>query len=259
MKKLLLTLSVSIAAFSSVLLSSCDKEDPDAIKMEDVNKGIQVIIGADGKEYEVVDLGLSSGNLWAVCNMGATSPEQTGSRFAWGETEPKDFFSWSNYKWSADGNDFTLTKYCISMDNGTVDNKYQLEITDDPVNAKLGENWHIPSSMDYEELLTKRNCTSKWCKLNGVGGFLFTSVRKGYEGNSIFIPIAGMLDNKSIRFGDTRGWYWADRIYYDDDNRRFETTYAEALLIEHSEIDNHYMSKLTRSAGLPIRPVFTAE
>ena len=36
--------------------------------------------------YEFVDLGLPSGTLWATCNVGATSPEQAGLYFAWGET-----------------------------------------------------------------------------------------------------------------------------------------------------------------------------
>lgn len=258
MKKLILTLSASIAVFSSIILSSCEKEDPDAIKMEDVNKGIQIIVGDDGNEYEVVDLGLNSGNLWAVCNMGASSPEQTGSRFAWGDVQPKTYFSWSNYRW-AEGDNLSLTKYCTNLDNGTTDYKTQLEDADDAANAILGKNWHIPSSMDYEELLTNRNCTSKWCKLNGVGGYLFTSVRKGYEGNSIFIPIVGMQDNNSIRFADKWGWYWSTRIYYDTNDKTFISTDAEAFLLEHSDIDNHYMSHLQRIAGLPIRPIYVAE
>ena len=37
--------------------------------------------------HEFVDLGLPSGTLWATCNVGATSPEQRGLYFAWGETE----------------------------------------------------------------------------------------------------------------------------------------------------------------------------
>ena len=36
--------------------------------------------------HAFVDLGLPSGNLWATCNVGASSPEQAGLYFAWGET-----------------------------------------------------------------------------------------------------------------------------------------------------------------------------
>ena len=37
--------------------------------------------------YNMVDLGLPSGTLWADRNVGATSPEDYGAVFAWGETE----------------------------------------------------------------------------------------------------------------------------------------------------------------------------
>ena len=34
-----------------------------------------------------VDLGLPSGLFWATCNVGASSPEEAGSLYAWGESE----------------------------------------------------------------------------------------------------------------------------------------------------------------------------
>jgi hypothetical protein len=37
--------------------------------------------------YNAVDLGLPSGTLWADRNVGATSPEDYGTYFAWGETD----------------------------------------------------------------------------------------------------------------------------------------------------------------------------
>ena len=47
--------------------------------------------------HEYVDLGLPSGIKWATCNVGANSPEDYGDYFAWGETSPKDEYSWSTY------------------------------------------------------------------------------------------------------------------------------------------------------------------
>ena len=259
MKKHLLVLSAVIASFPALFFCGCEKEDPDAIKMEDVNKGIQIIIGKDGKEYQVVDLGLNSDNLWAVCNIGATSPEETGSRFAWGEIEPKQNFSWSNYRW-ANGDNLNLTKYNGDSNRGTVDGKLKLEIADEAPNAIMGEDWRLPTSMDYGELLKPANCNKKWCKLNGVGGYLFTSVRKGYEGNSIFIPLSGMMDNTSIRFEGQYGWYWSNEIYYDNgEKKQYDYTQADAFLLEHSEVDNHYVDKRPRIVGLPIRPIYIGE
>ena len=40
-----------------------------------------------GLTYNKVDLGLPSGTLWADRNVGATSPEDYGAAFAWGDTE----------------------------------------------------------------------------------------------------------------------------------------------------------------------------
>ena len=44
------------------------------------------------KAPKVVDLGLSVG--WASCNVGATSPEEFGDHYAWGEVEPKEYYGW---------------------------------------------------------------------------------------------------------------------------------------------------------------------
>ena len=50
--------------------------------------------------HEYVDLGLSSGLLWATCNVGASSPEDYGDFFAWAETEPKSTYCWHSYKYA---------------------------------------------------------------------------------------------------------------------------------------------------------------
>ena len=51
-----------------------------------------------GDTKGAVDLGLSV--KWATCNLGASSPEQSGNFYAWGETTPKTKFTWDNYKWT---------------------------------------------------------------------------------------------------------------------------------------------------------------
>ena len=59
---------------------------------------------------QAVDLGLSSGTIWAGWNVGATSAEQCGDYYAWGETKTKKEYSNFNYfdlKNGADFEDFT--------------------------------------------------------------------------------------------------------------------------------------------------------
>ena len=265
MKQNLLTLSLALVSFSATLFTSCEKEDKDAISMEDVNKGIQIIQGADGKEYQVVDLGLITGVLWATCNIGATSPEETGSLFAWGETETKNIYNWTSYKWSK-GDNLNFTKYCTDKERGTVDNLTILQLEDEAPNAIMGEDWRIPTETDYSDLFTTRNCTSKWCKLNGVGGFLFTSVKKGYEGNSIFIPLAGLLNNNpndsrfdTPRFVGEYGWYWTNNLYYDREKQKAYTDEASVLCLQHTDVDNHTIELRPRCVGLPIRPIYVGK
>lgn len=67
-------------------------------------------------KHAYFDLGLPSGNLWATCNVGADSPEDYGDYFAWGETNRKDSFNWTNYLY-CDGSDRTLTKYCNQIES----------------------------------------------------------------------------------------------------------------------------------------------
>lgn len=52
---------------------------------------------SDANGHEYVDLGLSV--KWATCNIGASSPEELGEYYAWGEVQPKESYSWENYKW----------------------------------------------------------------------------------------------------------------------------------------------------------------
>ena len=51
-------------------------------------------------EYETtddyVDFGIGSFMI-ATKNLGAKKPEDTGDYFAWGETEPKEVYSWDTY------------------------------------------------------------------------------------------------------------------------------------------------------------------
>ncbi len=70
--------------------------------------------GDTAESHEWVDLGLPSGTLWATCNVGASSPEEYGDYFAWGETEPKTTYFWSTYKY-CQGTETTMTKYCTNV------------------------------------------------------------------------------------------------------------------------------------------------
>ena len=157
-----------------------------------------------------VDLGLSV--KWATCNVGATSPEEYGDYFAWGETSTKRTYNWSTYKWSkgswSKGSEDILTKYCTKSNFGRVDNKTTLELADDAARAKWGGAWRMPTAAEWTELRTK--CTWTWTTRNGVIGY---TVKSNINGNSIFLPAAGYCDDQEGSYlADCRGFYWSSSL-----------------------------------------------
>lgn len=170
------------------------------------------------QSHEWVDLGLPSGTLWATMNIGASSPEEYGDYFAWGETEPKDYYDWSTYKWSAyqsyDGINLNkLTKYCTISSSGYddfVDNKTELDSEDDAATVCWGGEWRMPSLEQMEELYN--NCISQWTTRNGIYGRLFTS---NINGASLFLPAPGdRLEDLQYQAG-IYGNYWSRKLCSD--------------------------------------------
>ncbi len=157
---------------------------------------------------EYVDLGLSV--LWATCNVGATAPEQAGDYFAWGETEPKENYSWSNegdYKWgvynSSASPNYGMTKY------NKTDGKTVLDPEDDAAHVNWGGDWRMPTIAEQEELLNE--CTWTWTTLNGVNGYRVTS--KKDTSKSIFLPAAGFRGDSSLYSAGSGGLCWSSSLY----------------------------------------------
>ncbi len=139
--------------------------------------------------HEYVDLGLTSGVLWATCNVGADTPEQSGYHVAWGETEVKDYYEWSSYKYGKDWN--LLTKYCNDSEfgeNGFVDWKNMLDPEDDAATVHWGEGWRTPTREEIAELVNE--CTWEWVDSGLTSGYKISSKAAG-NSNSIFLPASG--------------------------------------------------------------------
>lgn len=145
-------------------------------------------IGGSTDKVEYVDLGLPSGNLWAKCNLGASSPEAYGDYYAWGEVEPKQEYTKSNHKWYKDGAPSQgFTKY------NNEDGKLTLEVEDDAVIQKIGNGWRTPTLADFRELTNQKYTTIEKTTLNGVAGYQITSKKNK---KSIFIPFAGFKNSE---------------------------------------------------------------
>ena len=168
-----------------------------------------------------VDFGLPSGLLWATRNVGASSPEDYGDYFAWGETQPKEVYSWSTYRY-CNGAYYELTKYCdnsIYGYNGFTDNLTMLQPSDDAATANWGVGARTPTEAEWDELI--RHTTSQWTTRNGVNGMLLTSS----NGNSLFLPAAGYRWGSSLYslyHAGSRGYYWSSSLDTDNPGRAWD-------------------------------------
>jgi hypothetical protein len=156
---------------------------------------------------EAVDLGLSV--KWANVNVGAKKPSDFGTYFAWGETKPKNFYSWDSYQWSRGKTQF-LTKY------STADRKTQLDPSDDAARANWGDEWRTPTEAEYEELVNPDNCKWEWTTKDGVNGYKVTGKKTG---QSIFLPITGFRYYGGIQFRAIYGIYWTSSLYTNNPNK----------------------------------------
>lgn len=220
---------IAIILMVSILFAGCKKEASDPVIKYD---------------HDFVDLGLPSGTLWATYNVGASSPEEVGDYFAWGETSTKGIYDWKQYKYSEFENDeYKLNKYCTDSTcgvNGFVDNITELEVADDAVVANWGDGWRMPTKEEYDELY--ENTTSEWITINGVGGRLLT----GSNGNSIFFPATGFrLDDGLIC--TNLGIYWSSTL---------QTQWQIASWSLHfDDTNSHVCGSYERSRGQVVRAV----
>ena len=156
--------------------------------------------------HEAVDLGLPSGVKWASCNVGASSPEEYGGYYAWGETEEKTSYRWGTYKW-CNGSYDTLTKYCNDNFYGAIDNKTILDAEDDVATVKWGGRWRMPTRSEQDELRNK--CDWEWASINGVNGY---KVKSRINDNWIFLPAAGYRDATDTPLVGLNGIYWSSSL-----------------------------------------------
>jgi len=202
------------------------------------------IVPAIEDNHEYVDLGLPSGTLWATCNIGASAPEEYGDYFAWGETEPKDYYDSSTYKWCYYDNNgyWQLTKYDYSsFPTIEGDGKTELDPEDDAAYVNWNPYWRMPTSDQIEELV---NCCSwQWTQRNGVNGQLGT----GPNGNTIFLPAAGYRWCESLSNVGSVGRYWSRSLCSYDT--------ADAYLLNFYSFNVYNCFNFNRFNGFAIRAV----
>ena len=197
------------------------------IKELELNAGV----GVPKETMEYVDLGLPSGIKWAKCDLGGTSPEKYGDRYAWGETWTK----WNDkYYYFTDIVEGQYTKY------DSRDKRFFLEKEDDAAYLRLGEGWRTPTWNEVQELID--NCTVTASTLNGWPGVMFVSK---INNNYIFFGYStkGVVDGRRwtsavVESNPTM----AKCLYFDRDDK------TGKIVVKRDDIER----KLQR----PIRPVY---
>lgn len=125
-----------------------------------------------------VDMGLPSGVMWAPSNIEASSVEDLGTEYVWGDL---DFDASSNSKVQWEGKKFNEL-----YELGVLDSLKNLTPKYDIVVSVLGGNWRMPTIDDALELCN--NCIRTKATINGAYGILYTSK---INNNAIFIPTGG--------------------------------------------------------------------
>ena len=192
--------------------------------------------------YDYVDLGLPSQLKWAKCNIGASTPEEAGLYFQWGDTqgytaaqvgneEGQKAFGWADYKFSIDGSSSNLSKYNAS------DSKTVLVPEDDAAHVNMGGNWRMPTFDEYKELCLNtdiylvpnegeeiqgtaqeqdEDIRINWASrpVGTLKGIKF--YKKGDKQTYMFVPAAGNAYEGSIRYVGKYGGLWSSSLLSSD-------------------------------------------
>ena len=145
----------------------------------------------DDNHPHAIDLGLRSRTKWCCCNVGASSPEEYGGYFAWGETSEKSVYSDVTYEYfngqDTDGDGEIDQNFSVVNIGSNIAGSTRY----DAATVNMGAPWRMPSKTQIVELY--EYCSSREITLNGVNGQLLT----GPNGGKVFLPAAG-----SYEYGD---------------------------------------------------------
>ena len=165
----------------------------------------------DPNGYDYVDLGLTSGTLWATKNVGASSETDSGLFFQWGDTvgytisqvgsgAGQKYFGEEDYIFYG-GSTTSFTKYNSS------DKLITLELEDDAAHVHMGGTWHMPTYEDVVSLVNQCNWTWDYT----YHGYRVRN--KKDSSKSIFLPSPGYCYHGNFSSSNYTSSYWTNRAY----------------------------------------------
>ena len=199
---------------------------------------VRGVLDNSGKGFtpgDIVDLGLAVN--WASTNLGASSIEDLGGYYAWGETTPKSDFTWESYAWGANTETSPFLKY--NDDDG-----YTYLLREDDAAYRKWENtaWRTPTIEEWQELQEK--CEWTLVTVNGRRGY---KIKSRINGNAIFLPIYGSMEGEQLRDG-MNPRYWSSSI--SPDRTRAHNLYETRYDWNGREFGDF------RFLGMPLRAVY---
>ena len=233
---LMLLSATSVSAGGSV--KSAENEQDSTMKVQQEFNRI----------HDYVDLGLTSGTLWATTNIGATNPQDYGWYFAWAETYPKERYDGTSYR-----------KHPLYQ---TTQN--QLDSIEDAAAVIWGGRWVMPTHEQQKEI--KDECYWVWTNdynSSKVAGFIVYKAKdaqdkgvKVYKKDKpsssytlndvhIFLPAAGYISYIWPYNNGSSG-------YYRSSTRLMTFGTAYSLIISSGSI--YETDQKSKFLGFSIRP-----
>ena len=180
------------------------------------------------QDYQAIDLGLSV--KWANINVGAAHEADAGWYFQWGGSTPANNPQGDGYKYKR---------------GGTTPPDKLSGSAQDAACYQMRGSWRMPTSDELDELLN--NCVWSKVTVRGVDGY-----RVIKNGNSIFLPFAGLLYRVDTQFYNSKGYYWASTRAAGPDPNYFEYAMGDCLILTADSKENN---KNEGYLGFPIRAV----
>ncbi len=183
------------------------------------------------------------GPYWADRNVGASSPEDYGLYFWWGDTV--------GYRPSGTAFGFNFSTNCPTYNKsvstlqseGWITSSGVLAPSHDAAHVHWGGGWRMPTYSELSAL--NSNCDWTWTTLNGVNGYIVRG-RGAYASNSIFLPCAGYGYGTSLDDSGSDGYYWSS-----GPNPDFIAGYLYFYSGSHYTFNYYYF----RYFGRSVRPV----
>ena len=245
-------------AFQNDRIGRYGKRRPDGISIRPV-KGPGVPV-----PNNCVDLGLTSGLLWAKCNLGTTDPTKLGDYYAWAETSTKKKYYSDNYKHFKIDGGIKVLKY------NEKDGKTVLDLNDDAARANIGAGYRIPTKEDWEELLEDCKWEAVTTTLSEIIDPSQTKVIArwkvtGPSGNSIVLPMTSGFRGDGWGVQPDNDTYYTTANLYPADELSDKDKYQKAVALtwpmfaketSSGGIKEPSFKSIYRDFGVVIRPVF---